>query len=72
MVQRRLQSERTMAEHLLRSDLALLIQRSANALKALDDGRPIDAHLIANSVMITADITRWNLAIDLLPILEAK
>jgi hypothetical protein len=42
------------------------------ALKEIAEGKPLNNHLIHNANSLTQDIIRWNMALDLLPIVDYK
>lgn len=66
-LQRRLDHERRLMATSIESQLRHLRQRVDRALGMLSDGRSLDPHMIANHVMLTHEITRWNTVIDLQP-----
>ena len=67
MLQRRLNSESTSLRLAIASELKALSHKIERALTNLDSDQRLDAHLIANSVMLTEQIARWNLIRDLTP-----
>lgn len=52
-------------------EVKVLIHRLQTALKNVENNERVDAHLIANAVMITEAIARWNVAIETGPIVYA-
>jgi hypothetical protein len=66
-LQRRLLHERRLMATSIESQLRHLRQCVDSALDRLKDGQALDPHMIANHVILTHEITRWNIAIDLQP-----
>ena len=67
--------QRIIAEHKgsygrLANSLMHLEQEIGSAQRALAEGKPVNAHLIANASMLTEEIARWNLARDLMPFVQ--
>lgn len=54
----------------LKSALKVLAVNVERALRALEAGDRLDAHLIVNASSITEEIGRWNFARDLLPLVK--
>jgi len=69
LLRSRVQSERERTVRSLRNELVLLKHKLDSAIARLDAGEGLDAHLIHNSQMITADIAKWNLLRDIAPML---
>jgi hypothetical protein len=63
---------RAIAKRELVDGLKDLLLRGERALQALTAGEKVDEHLIANRVSLTADISRWNLMIDLSPMIDEE
>lgn len=66
-LQRRLNSESASLRSAIASELRSLGHKIERALTNLNSDQRLDAHLIANSVMLTDQIARWNLIRDLMP-----
>ena len=66
----RLKSEHQGTIARLKSGLQMLEVNIQRARRSLEAGEGLDAHLIVNASSITEDIGRWNLARDLLPLVE--
>jgi hypothetical protein len=66
----RMGQERTRAAAELTSGITSLIHKLAAAMKDIQAGRSVDAHLIANATMLTETIARWNLTLDIAPIVD--
>lgn len=64
-LKRRLESEHAYLIRGIASELSALRHKINRAITNLDSGQRLDAHLIANSVMLTEQIARWNLIRDL-------
>jgi len=69
MLQRRLDSESAALRRTIAFELEALSQKIERALASLHSNQRLDAHLIANSVMLTEQIARWNLIRDLTPMI---
>ena len=67
---RRIQHEIDRTRFELVTDLNTIAADVAAAIAAVRGGRPFNAHIIANAAMVTAAIARWNLAQELLPLVE--
>lgn len=67
---RRLVSEKSTGMNALESELKALQHNVNRALADLAAGQRIDEHLIANAVMITALVAKWNLVRDLIPMVD--
>lgn len=67
LLQTRSASEMASVRRQILSDLRYLAQKVSGALKDLEEGRPLDEHLIVNASGISAYIARYNLLTDLLP-----
>lgn len=66
----RLLSEKARQTVELRENLTNLKVRIENTICRLNEDNHVDEHLVSNAAGITASIARWNLTIDLLPVLE--
>jgi hypothetical protein len=67
----RLRTEHDFAKRDLLGSIEYLTVGLRRAKEALDKGEKIDAHLIANAVMMTESIARWNTALELDPFVVA-
>jgi hypothetical protein len=66
----RLAHERESAgRHLIRG-MRVLRDNLENNIKRFEAGEQVDAHLISNFVMLTYEIARWNMMLELIPFLE--
>ncbi len=64
----RITIERDSVKTRLRAELINHRIRVERAIVDLADDDRLDEHLIANASMLTADIARWNLVRDLMPL----
>ena len=63
------QQRASLAESIAR-DLKTLRHRIDDAIDSLTEGARLDPHLIANAVMLTEQIARWNMVRDLAPMVD--
>jgi hypothetical protein len=68
----RLDHERAFSKRDILSSIDYLSVGLMRAKDALEKGEKVDAHLIANVVMMTESIARWNTALELAPFLDYK
>lgn len=64
-LQRHLADERARSIAVIENELNSLSDRISRALKNLASGYRVDDHLIANAAMLTHEITRWNMLLEL-------
>lgn len=69
-LKQRILAERNGTKTRLTSSLVHLKQQIESAERSLAEGGRVNAHLIANASMITEEIARWNLALDLWPFVD--
>lgn len=72
MLATRIKNEHDGTAMRLKSALKALEVNVQRALRALEDGEGLDAHLIVNASSITEEIARWNLARDLMPLVQEE
>jgi hypothetical protein len=71
-IKSRINSERAISKLDILGTIDFLSVGLARAKDALEKGERVEAHLIANVVMMTESIARWNTALELAPFLDHK
>lgn len=66
----RMELERKSAARNLCSEMEILQIRLKQAMSDVEKGKTLNPHLIANAAMLTETIARWNMMLDLMPMVE--